>query len=64
MPRVMIKEFDYYQSQWLIFAAWMPYIATQRQAPLDLDIKTPESLALSYKIAGFKRVFRLFLLPY
>jgi hypothetical protein len=28
MPRVMIKEFDYYQSQWLIFAAWMPYIAT------------------------------------
>jgi hypothetical protein len=28
MPRLMIKEFDYYQSQWLIFAAWMPYIAT------------------------------------
>jgi hypothetical protein len=29
MPRLMIKEFDYYQSQWLIFAAWMPYIATR-----------------------------------
>jgi hypothetical protein len=28
MPRVITKEFDYYQSQWLIFAAWMPYIAT------------------------------------
>jgi hypothetical protein len=28
MPCLMDKEFDYYQSQWLIFAAWMPYIAT------------------------------------
>jgi hypothetical protein len=29
MPCVIIKEFDYYQSQWSIVAAWMPYVATQ-----------------------------------
>jgi hypothetical protein len=40
MPCVIIKEFDYYQSQWSIVAAWMPYIATQIHYPNTLIMES------------------------